>query len=88
MIAGCEPWLVTEVPDLIRGKSWTGLAIWRLWRARDGGGQSRIENLRELVQASRDFAITSGNPSLEAFLDSVALISGADEVGRSAGRWL
>ena len=47
--------------------------------------QSRIENLRELVQASRDFAVASGDPTLDAFLDSVALISDTDELGKEQG---
>jgi DNA helicase II / ATP-dependent DNA helicase PcrA len=47
--------------------------------------RSRIENLKELGQASRDFAVASGDPSMEGFLDGVALISGADEVGREQG---
>ncbi len=47
--------------------------------------QSRIENLRELMQASRDFAVASGDPTLDAFLDSVALISATDELGKEQG---
>jgi DNA helicase-2/ATP-dependent DNA helicase PcrA len=47
--------------------------------------QSRMENLRELVQAARDFASTSGDPSLEVFLESVALISDTDDLGRGEG---
>jgi DNA helicase-2/ATP-dependent DNA helicase PcrA len=47
--------------------------------------QSRIENLRELVQASRDFAVASGDPTLAAFLDSVALVSDTDELGKEQG---
>jgi DNA helicase-2/ATP-dependent DNA helicase PcrA len=56
-----------------------------LEEARTEEAQSRIENLKELIQASREFAIASGDASLQGFLDSVALISDTDELGREEG---
>ncbi len=39
---------------------------------------SRLENLHELVTAAQDFAARSGEPSLEAFLEHVALVTDLD----------
>ncbi|MFQ5839482.1 MAG: ATP-dependent helicase [Candidatus Methylomirabilales bacterium] len=47
--------------------------------------QARIENLRELVAAAQDFTEQSEDPSLQAFLDSVALISDVDELQDGSG---
>ena len=48
--------------------------------------EGRLENLRELVAAAQDFVLRSEEPTLQAFLDSVALISDVDtlEDGRGA----
>lgn len=40
---------------------------------------SRIENLQELVSAAQDFARRSDDPSLQGFLDMVALLTDVDE---------
>lgn len=74
-----------EVPDLIsRILEDTG---YQKELAEEGTeeAQSRIENLRELVEASRDFAVASGDSSLQAFLDSVTLITDTDALGREQG---
>jgi DNA helicase-2/ATP-dependent DNA helicase PcrA len=47
--------------------------------------ESRIENLQELVSAAREFLERSEDPSLQAFLDSVALISDIDELAQGTG---
>ncbi|MBI4390335.1 MAG: DUF3553 domain-containing protein, partial [candidate division NC10 bacterium] len=74
------------LPDLIQAVlDETGLAD-----ALRGEGtpeaEGRLENLRELVAAAHDFVARSEEPTLEAFLDSVALISDVDtlETGRGA----
>ena len=48
--------------------------------------EGRLENLRELVAAAQDFVLRSEEATLQAFLDSVALISAVDslEEGRGA----
>jgi len=48
--------------------------------------EGRLENLRELAVAAQDFVLRSEEPTLQAFLDSVALISDVDtlEEGRGA----
>ncbi|MCI0370622.1 MAG: DUF3553 domain-containing protein [candidate division NC10 bacterium] len=48
--------------------------------------EGRLENLRELVAAAQDFVLRSEEATLQAFLDSVALISDVDslEEGRGA----
>jgi DNA helicase-2/ATP-dependent DNA helicase PcrA len=73
------------VPDLIE-------QVWQrsgYWQELEGAGteeaQSRMENLKELREASREFALTSGDFSLQGFLDSVALISDTDELGKETG---
>jgi DNA helicase II / ATP-dependent DNA helicase PcrA len=47
--------------------------------------ESRMENLRELVTASREFLEKSEDPSLQAFLDSVALIADIDQLAEGSG---
>ena len=47
--------------------------------------ESRMENLQELVSAAREFMERSDDRSLQAFLDSVALISDIDEMSEGAG---
>jgi DNA helicase-2/ATP-dependent DNA helicase PcrA len=74
------------LPDLVQAVlDETGLA-----RALQGEGtpeaEGRLENLRELAVAAQDFVLRSEEPTLQAFLDSVALISDVDtlEEGRGA----
>jgi len=47
--------------------------------------ESRIENLQELVSAAREFMERSEDRSLQAFLDSVALIADIDELAEGTG---
>jgi len=47
--------------------------------------ESRMENLQELVSAAREFMERSEDRSLQAFLDSVALIADIDEMSEGAG---
>jgi DNA helicase II / ATP-dependent DNA helicase PcrA len=42
--------------------------------------EGRLENLEELVAAAEDFTQVAGETTLEAFLDSVALMSDVDEL--------
>jgi DNA helicase-2/ATP-dependent DNA helicase PcrA len=47
--------------------------------------ESRMENLQELVSAAREFLERSEDRSLQAFLDSVALIADIDEMSEGTG---
>ena len=47
--------------------------------------ESRTENLQELVSAAREFMERSEDQSLQAFLDSVALIADIDEMAEGKG---
>jgi DNA helicase-2/ATP-dependent DNA helicase PcrA len=47
--------------------------------------ESRMENLQELVSAAREFMERSEDQSLQAFLDSVALIADIDEMAEGKG---
>jgi DNA helicase-2/ATP-dependent DNA helicase PcrA len=47
--------------------------------------ESRVENLQELVSAAREFLERSEDRSLQAFLDSVALIADIDEMSEGTG---
>jgi DNA helicase-2/ATP-dependent DNA helicase PcrA len=47
--------------------------------------ESRMENLQELVSAAREFMERSEDQSLQAFLDSVALIADIDELAEGKG---
>ncbi len=47
--------------------------------------ESRVENLQELVSAAREFMERSEDRSLQAFLDSVALIADIDELAEGKG---
>src|SRR5204863_2306045 len=42
--------------------------------------QARVENLEELVAAAEDHERTQPEPSLEAFLDGIALVADVDEL--------
>ncbi len=48
--------------------------------------ESRLENLQELVTAAREFMESSEDKSLQAFLDSVALIADIDELSEGNGK--
>ena len=50
-----------------------------LLQERNAEAQGRIENLKELVAAAEDFQRSRDDVSLEAFLDSIALVSDSDE---------
>jgi DNA helicase-2/ATP-dependent DNA helicase PcrA len=47
--------------------------------------ESRMENLQELVSAAREFMERSEDRTLQAFLDSVALIADIDEMSEGTG---
>ena len=46
--------------------------------------QARLENLEELIAAAEDHERTQPDPSLESFLDGVALVSDVDEMPEDA----
>jgi DNA helicase-2/ATP-dependent DNA helicase PcrA len=48
--------------------------------------EGRLENLEELVAAAEDFTHAAGEATLEAFLDSVALMSDVDELKEAESR--
>ena len=48
--------------------------------------EARLENLEELVAASEDYANLAEAPTLEGFLDSVALVSDIDELKEETSR--
>jgi DNA helicase II / ATP-dependent DNA helicase PcrA len=48
--------------------------------------EGRLENLEELVAAAEDFAHAGGEATVEAFLDSVALMSDVDELKEAESR--
>jgi DNA helicase II / ATP-dependent DNA helicase PcrA len=52
---------------------------------RTSEAQGRLENLDELVAAAEDYQAAHEDPSLEGFLDAVALVSDVDEFDPAAG---
>jgi len=48
--------------------------------------EGRLENLEELIAAAEDFAHAEGEATVEAFLDSVALMSDVDELKDAEAR--
>jgi DNA helicase II / ATP-dependent DNA helicase PcrA len=48
--------------------------------------EGRLENLEELVAAAEDFVQSAGDTTIEAFLDSVALMSDVDELKEAEAR--
>jgi DNA helicase II / ATP-dependent DNA helicase PcrA len=48
--------------------------------------EGRLENLEELIAAAEDFAHAEGETTVEAFLDSVALMSDIDELKEADAR--
>ena len=56
-----------------------------LERAYAGQGQDRMENVRALVSATVEYVEETERSTLQGFLDRLALVSDADEVGRVPG---
>jgi len=48
--------------------------------------EGRLENLEELIAAAEDFVVSAGEGTVEAFLDSVALMSDVDELKEAEAR--
>ncbi|MFQ5882656.1 MAG: ATP-dependent helicase [Candidatus Methylomirabilales bacterium] len=69
----------TSVPDLVLALLQETGYLAELEREGTPEALSRIENLRELISAAQDFAERSEDPSLQAFLDMVALLTDVDE---------
>ncbi len=57
----------------------------KLQESKDPTDSTRLENIQELYSALKEFEETSEDSHLEAFLESVALISDADTVQTNAG---
>ena len=76
---------ITPVPELILELLETTGYLADLKNEGTIEAESRIENLQELVSAAREFMERSEDHSLQAFLDSVALISDIDELGEGTG---
>jgi DNA helicase-2/ATP-dependent DNA helicase PcrA len=57
-----------------------------LRRERAPEAEARLENLEELVAAAEEFTRTDAEPTLEGFLDGVALVSDVDELKDADGR--
>jgi DNA helicase-2/ATP-dependent DNA helicase PcrA len=76
---------VAEVPDLIVELLEATRYVEDLKAEGTVEAQSRIENLQELINASREFGERSDDKSLHAFLDSVALIADIDALAEGTG---
>jgi DNA helicase-2/ATP-dependent DNA helicase PcrA len=76
---------VTTVPELILELLETTGYLADLKNEGTVEAESRIENLQELVSAAREFMERSEDQSLQAFLDSVALIADIDELAEGTG---
>jgi DNA helicase-2/ATP-dependent DNA helicase PcrA len=76
---------VLEVPELIVELLDTTGYLADLKNEGTIEAQSRMENLQELVSAAREFLERSEDRSLQAFLDSVALIADIDEMSEGTG---
>jgi DNA helicase-2/ATP-dependent DNA helicase PcrA len=57
-----------------------------LRQERSPEAEARLENLEELIAAAEDFTRTEAAPTLEGFLDGVALVSDVDELKDAEGR--
>jgi DNA helicase II / ATP-dependent DNA helicase PcrA len=57
-----------------------------LRRERAPEAEARLENLEELVAAAEEFTRQEAEPTLEGFLDGVALVSDVDELKDAEGR--
>jgi DNA helicase-2/ATP-dependent DNA helicase PcrA len=51
-----------------------------LRQERSAEAESRLENLEELIAAAEDYQVSAEEPSVEGFLDAVALVSDIDEL--------
>ena len=76
---------VTPVPELILDLLETTGYLADLKSEGTIEAESRIENLQELVSAAREFLERSEDRSLQAFLDSVALIADIDALAEGTG---
>jgi DNA helicase-2/ATP-dependent DNA helicase PcrA len=76
---------VTTVPELILELLDTTGYLADLKNEGTIEAESRIENLQELVSAAREFMDRSEDKSLQAFLDSIALIADIDELAEGTG---
>ena len=57
-----------------------------LRRERTPEAEARLENLEELIAAAEDFTHTAAEPTLDGFLDGVALMSDVDELKDAEAR--
>jgi DNA helicase-2/ATP-dependent DNA helicase PcrA len=73
------------LPDLIAGLLDETGYLAELQAERTPDALARIENLKELVSAAQDFHERSDDKSLQAFLDSVALIADVDQLQEGQG---
>jgi DNA helicase-2/ATP-dependent DNA helicase PcrA len=69
----------TSVPDLVLSLLRETGYLAQLEQEGTPEALGRIENLRELISAAQDFIGRSEDPSLQAFLDMVALLTDVDE---------
>ncbi|HSB69335.1 MAG TPA: DUF3553 domain-containing protein [Candidatus Methylomirabilis sp.] len=76
---------VTPVPELILDLLETTGYLADLKSEGTIEAESRIENLQELVSAAREFLERSEDRTLQAFLDSVALIADIDALAEGTG---
>ncbi len=76
---------VVTVPDLILDLLETTGYLADLKAEGTVEAESRMENLQELISAAREFLERSEDQSLQAFLDSVALITDVDELAEGKG---
>jgi DNA helicase-2/ATP-dependent DNA helicase PcrA len=76
---------VMAVPDLVVELLESTGYLAELQREGTIEAESRIENLQELVSAAREFTERSEDKTLQAFLDSVALIADIDLMAEGSG---
>jgi DNA helicase-2/ATP-dependent DNA helicase PcrA len=67
--------LASFLEEVLNASGYTDALI----EERTAEAQGRLENLKELVAAAEEFERSRETPSLEAFLDSIALVSDVDE---------
>jgi len=76
---------VTSIPDLILQLLESTGYVAALKQEGTLEAESRLENLQELVAAAQEFLERSEDKSLQAFLDSVALIADLDQMAEGSG---
>jgi DNA helicase-2/ATP-dependent DNA helicase PcrA len=76
---------VTSVPELILQLLESTGYVAALKQEATLEAETRLENLQELVAAAREFLERSEDKSLQAFLDSVALIADLDQLAEGSG---